>query len=221
MRSPLSPESGSGVLHNMSAPPRARIRVCPLRREDSALDAGDISPPSRGESGLALVTTIDLRCLIQSYFPNYRDSGYAGQPYWWDEGGLRGKAARREDLRLRCLVVLSRLAVGELRRPDRRVVFRLAGASTETLEQLWLDNVRRLKPGDLGLPPFGLIRPAPRPSLALQRTRYWEASPARALAVFSRHGGSVYSAGREPGLPDYQRPLRPIQLFAMNSGWTP
>ena len=131
---------------------------------------------------------------------------------WDDKDRLKGRAAYLKHLRLRCLVVLSRIAVGELRHPNRLPVFRLARTPVEELEAAYLHNVRRLDPLALGLPPFGLAKQIP----ANRHTPFpVETDPARALALLSRCSGTVYSAGREPLLPDYNQPSQTILVLGI------
>ena len=42
-----------------------------------------------------------------------------------------------------------------------------------------------------------------------------ETDPARALALLSRCSGTVFSAGREPLLPDYNHPIPTVLLFVV------
>jgi hypothetical protein len=207
-------ESVSGALHNMSAPPRTRVTVRPLGAVantggEPAADSADVV---RASTGLVPVVAISVERLIRQWFPDYLDTGRRGPDATWrDLGRLEGKAARLGNLRLRCLVVLSRLAVGEMKRPNRPEIFRLADTPVEALEAIYLDNVRRLDPLDHGLPPFGLVQSADGEGIA------WETEPARALAVLSRCGGTVYSAGREPRLPDYNWPISPVRLYGVTN----
>ena len=216
MRDQRKKASGDRVLHNMSAPPRTRVDVRPLRHQGQSFDGEEQRDLPGGDAGMVLITTVCLDCLIQHYFPHYQDiSPVDGRPSWRDGRRLKGTAARRDNLRLRCLVVLSRLALCELRRPSRQVVHRLADVPAEELESTWLENVGRLRPEDHRLPTFGLVRPV---SPELLRGKAIEMSLARALIVVSRSGGSVYSRGRKPGLPNYSQPITPIELYGFSFG---
>lgn len=216
MRARRERTRGGAALHNMSAPPRTTIEVRPLRaRGEDRRKEREASAPG-AEAGLVLVTTVSLPVLLGRHFPGYEDAGPDDGPARWHDGEeSAGEPGKRASLRLRCLVVLSALAVGAPGRHDRQAVEGLADASVEELEAAWLTNVGRLRPEELGLPPFGLVRPAPSPGPLGEET---EASLARALAVVSRTGGSVYCASREPVLPDYQRPFRPLRLYGVGRG---
>ena len=220
-------ETGPGprlrALHNMSAPPRTRITVRPLRPGAGVRRTGPAEMRYEGptaddatvvaaSTGLVPVALLSPVLLTQHWFPTYVDEGPVGTGATWkDKDKLKGRAAYLKHLRLRCLVVLSRIALGELRRPNRESVFRLARARLEALEAAYLENVRRLDPLALSLPPFGFAKPI---------TGYTdlvpvETDPARALALLSRCSGTVFSAGREPLLPDYNRPIPAVLVFGV------
>ena len=204
-------ELPAGALHNMSAPPRTRITVRPLRQS-----TGPIEFPGRkrdtGATGMTPIALISLPRLIQHWFPRYldRSAGNKG-PAWRDQSRLKGPAASTRNLRLRCLVVLSRVAAGELKKPTRRSIFRLAAVPVEGLEEMYLERVRRIRPLDHDLPPFAFVRPVEESRRELPES---ETDPARALALLSRCSGTVYSAARSPLLPDYGRRQAPLRVFA-------
>jgi hypothetical protein len=204
-------QPAGGALHNMSAPPRTRIEVRPLRRGEAPEHKSPSPAPPGAESGMTLLATVSLAHLIRRYFPPYRDVGADGQNPVWEAPDSPGEGtAPCTNLRLCALVALSEQALNESEPPDPRALHRLAKLSVEDLEAAWLAHVRRLRPGDHRLPPFGLVQPvdpARLEEIAL------ETSPARAAIIVSRSGGPLYSPGRAPGLPDYTRPLRPLRLY--------
>ncbi len=200
-----------GALHNMSAPPRTRIEVRPLRRGEAPENESASPAPPGADSGMTLLATVSLAHLIRRCFPPYRDVGADGRtPVWEAPDPPWEGTAPCTNLRLCVLVALSELALNESQPPDPQALRRLAGLSVEDLEAAWLDHVRRLRPEDHRLPPFGLVQPvdpARLEEIAL------ETSPARAAIIVSRSGGPLYNRGRAPGLPDYTRPLRPLRLY--------
>ena len=209
-------QPAGGALHNMSAPPRTRIEVRPLRRDtDPGKESTSTAPPG-ADSGMTLLATVSLAHLIRRSFPAYRDVGADGQNPVWEAPDPPGEsAAPCANLRLCALVALSELALNESEPPDPKALHRLAGLSVEDLEAAWLDHVRRLRPEDHRLPPFGLVRPV---DLAGLEESSLETSPARAVLIVSRSGGPLYNRGRTPGLPDYARPLRPVRLYGLTDG---
>ena len=214
----------SRVLNNMSAPPRSLITVRPLRPSTDVSRFGPVRLRTRRSvpdertvvamsTGLVPIALLSPALLARQWFPHYLDVRMAGSGASWDDKDrLKGRAAYLKHLRLRCLVVLSRIAVGELKHPNRLPVFRLAHTPVEELEATYLDNVRRLDPLALGLPPFGLAKPMPAGRSAPLQV---ETNPARALALLSRCSGTVYSAGREPLLPDYNQPSQTILVLGI------
>jgi hypothetical protein len=102
----------------MSAPPRTRIVVRPLRDGGEAHHGDGNTPGS--QSGLHLIATLSVDGLIRASFPQYRlcdtDPDTA---CWVDDPQRERHDVGSDNLRLRCLVLLSRLAVGT----DRRRLF--------------------------------------------------------------------------------------------------
>ena len=197
-------ETGNGALHNFPLPPKATIKVRPLRPKGliKGVLAGSRARAIGEGTGMMPMPAISVLRLIKRWFPVYLDS-------WRDWRLMEEESteAAAAHLRLRCLTMLSYLAVKSPRRVDRYMIFRMAETPVEELEAIYTENVRRLDPCDLGLPPFGLVREVEGSVLK------WETNPARALAVLSRISGMVYTSGREPRIPDYTWPILPICLY--------
>ena len=208
-------EAGMDALHNMSAPPRTRISIRPLHPQKPEADsqAPKGGSETNSDTGLQRFTTIAVDRLIQRWFPAFRvKRGDLSCVRWGDRARLTGRAENTEHLRLRCLIAISQLATGELLEINRRQVYALVGHTLEALEELFMDNIARLDPVALGLPPFALARPLGPGNISFRRLRV-ELNPARALALLSRTGGKVYSAGRTPVLPDTDRFIPPFALY--------
>ena len=208
----FGPRGGGSAVHNMSCPPRTRIAIRPLgiHKKRRWLRPGEHAQASA--CGLQLVTRLSVDHLIREWFPAFRvESKDADVTYWADSRELKGRATDVTNLRLRCLVVLSRLAIGELSAVTRRSVHALAGIPVEPLETASLENTARLDPRALGLPAFGLVHLDTKHD---QPAFPFELEPARALAFLSRAAGRVFSADRTPVVPRHARYRPPIALLA-------
>ncbi len=211
-----SERPAGGALHNMSAPPRTRIEVRPLRRGAAPGDESASPAPPGADSGMILLATVSLSHLIRRSFPPYRDVSADGRNPVWEASGTPWEgAASCANLRLCVLVALSEQALNESQPPDLRALRRLAGLSVEDLEEAWLAHARRLRPEDHRLPPFGLVRPV---DLTEPEESVLETSTARAVIIVSRSAGSLFIRGRTPVLPDYTRPLGPVRLYGFADG---
>jgi len=200
-------EPVAGALQNMSAPPRMRIAVRPLKRTIGKEPAAPTLLWQ--ENRLHRIASVSIDTLIRHHFPAFQAKpGDDRGASWTDVATLKGRESDTSDLRLRCLVVISRLATGGLKKLTRRSVFALAGKQTADLEARYLENVARLDPVLLGLPPFGLVRLGDGTSS--------ETDPARALALLSRAAGNIYCSARTPVLPQHERHQEPLSLYAYN-----
>jgi len=197
----------------MSAPPRTHIVVRPLRGRMKSKARHDPTSTPGGHGGLHHVATLCVDQLIRTWFPGYRlcdtDPDTA---VWVDDRPRERPDVEFDHLRLRCLVLLSRLAVGTRKRITRRSVVALAAHSPESLETEYLDNVAQLDPRELGAPPIGIVRRCGEKT----DSHNYEKDPARALALLSRIAGSVFSAERSPVLVDHLRHYPPVTIYAFN-----
>ena len=208
----FGPRGRGSALHNMSCPPRTRIAIRPLGIHEQSRSLRPGEHAQACASGLQLVTRLSVDRLIREWFPAFRVANKnADVVYWADRKTLKGRATNMANLRLRCLVVLSRLAIGEISEVTRRSVYALVDVSTESLETAYIENTVWLDPRACGLPAFGLVHlDADHDSRAFP----FELEPARALAFLSRSAGTVFSADRTPVVPQHARHKPPIALLA-------
>lgn len=187
---------GSGVLHNMSAPPKSRMTVQPLRSAGSeATMRSDQADSSSG--GLTWVMRIDLDRLIKAHLPAF-DSWIAdgelhpGRAPAASGIGLAAEAAPLpfpltgdHHLRLRCCVAVARAMAGSAP---------VTTASVEALRSLpheaLCDELRTLsaaiEPAPLLLPALGImVRPD-------GTDRVCEGSAERVLFALSRLRGDTF-----------------------------
>lgn len=168
-------------------------------------------------SGLTIeVARIDVDMLIRRYLPDYRNSSSPSGPgtapaAWKDsEWGHDGHGQPvpvgplLTQLRLRCLVVLSRFAVSGTTSFSREDVDILAATDYDALAEEYLNNVARIVPMDHDLPAIGYALPLTK------RVTKVETSLPRALAIISRTANGLFLAGHAPYLQDFdkQGPIR-------------
>ncbi len=152
---------------------------------------------------LHTVIQVDLDRLLRRYLPAYRVRCPGKRkrtiPAVWADG-TDGGGAR---LRTRCVVALSRLAVGKIQTLDRGAVDALAGTPEQTLHDEFLDNTAMLVPLALGLPNFAFVHPGdaclPAPEAAV------------GIAVLSRAQNGFFIACHDPVLHDWEL-AQPIRL---------
>ena len=189
-------------LHNMSAPPRMTVNVRALVPEQC--------PPTEryarvaaSATALRTVVHVDLDRLLASHLRGYRTC-CPGTP---SQTAARLQANRIKDrepyLRTRCVVALSRLAVGKITRLNLAAVMALAGMSEEALDDEYLENTAALEPLALGLPSFAFVHPGQK----LGATTDIHI----ALAVLSRAATGFFIASHDPYLHNWEK-LRPIRL---------
>jgi hypothetical protein len=185
------------VLHNMSAPPKSRMTVQPLRSAGSQTTVGTGLAVPRSSGGLAWVMRIDLDRLIKAHLPDFES--------WIADGELHpgGTPAASGDrlaleaaplpahltgdhyLRLRCCVAIARAMAGT------------AAVTTESVEALrglphesLCDELRNLnaaiEPAPLQLPALGIMT---RPD---GTDRVNEGNPARVFFTLSHLSGSTF-----------------------------
>ena len=208
----FGPKGKGDVVHNMSCPPRTCIAVRPLRVQERPRTGYQSGHAMACASGLQLVTRVSVDHLFREWFPAFRSSNKnTDVAYWANRKRPASRAPDTVNLRLRCLVVLSRLAIGDISGVTHRLVHALAGVSTESLETAYIENTARLDPRVYGLPAFGLVQPGGgHDSMAMS----FDLEPTRALAVLSRTAGTVFSAARTPVVPDHAHYIPPVALFA-------
>lgn len=164
---------GGRTLHNMSAPPRMRLRIRPLRREKPAGPSRDAPGPAAGVdgSGLRLITRLDPEVLVRRA-PDCGEETDTGQ------------------CRLAGLAALA-LAAADLP-PLAPAV--LAQRSREQLLDILREAAARLDPRALELPAIALVRrvsceaagAGPEPDIA------------RGIVLLTRTVGSLFIASRSP-----------------------
>jgi hypothetical protein len=191
------PPGHGNALHNMSAPPRSRMTVQPLRSADIQVTVSTPQAGSRSSSGLTWLMRIDLDRLIKAHLPGFES--------WIADGKLQpGNAADQNEtgdsvessplpaaltgdhyLRLRCCLAIAR-AMAENAPVTTHEVEALRSLPHETL----CDELRGLNaaidPGPLQLPALGIMT---RPD-DLDRTS--EGNPARVFFTLSRLSGSTF-----------------------------
>lgn len=168
-------------------------------------------------SGLTTeVARIDVDAFIRHYLPDYRGSfpqykPGIGPPAWKDSRWVRDTRSRPvlrggniDKLRLRCLVILSRLAVGKVTSVTRDDVDCLRTAGYKDITQEYLENVALIDPMDLDLPAVAYAYPLDKGVAKI------ETSPQRALAIISRTAAGLFLGGHSPYLQDFSKdgPIR-------------
>ena len=181
LTSPQAPFDSNltGVLQNMSAPPRMTITMQPLR--NSAPGAGNSPAGSLPTMQLRPVARVNIELMIDEMFP-------IDVPFFFREFTPK--------YRLAALVQISRDPGGDFNEAD------MAGLRHCTMEYLNDElrrNVAKINPVALGLPACGVV--VRNPSSDGPGIDY-ELDPARVLALISRTAGRVYVANRSPRVRD-------------------
>lgn len=198
LRSDTADTTANGTaLHNMSAPPRSKMTVKPLRTETREMTIRSGPAASSSSSGLAWVMRIDLDRLIEESLPDFHSwvaDGDVGQicagPGGRNITSSRIRAGETPTgdhyLRLRCCVVIARLAAGIDNSVSNARVEELRKQPHEAL----CDELRTLNaaidPTPLDLPALGMMT---RPD---GTDRAWETNPARVFYALSRLSGSTF-----------------------------
>jgi hypothetical protein len=193
----LGEPGGSGVLHNMSAPPKSRMTVQPLRVSGSEVPAGSTAASSCSSGGLAWVMRIDLDRLIKANLPAFESWIADGQLHPGAapaarENGVAVKAAPLPApltgdhyLRLRCCVAIARMMSG-----GGPVTTQDVEALRSLPHEALCDELRTLNaavdPAPLQLPALGIMT---RPD---GTDRSCEGNPVRAFFTLSRLSGSTF-----------------------------
>jgi hypothetical protein len=183
------------ALHNMSAPPRSRMTVQPLRSAGSQTTIGADPAASCSSGGLAWVMRIDLDRLIKAHLPNFESWIADGELHpdgAADKGSGKAETAPLpvmltgdHYLRLRCCVVIAR-AMAAAAPVTTQGVEALRNLPHETL----CDELRTLNaaidPAPLQLPALGIMT---RPD---DTDRACEGNPARVFFALSHLSGSTF-----------------------------
>jgi hypothetical protein len=185
------------ALHNMSAPPRSRMTVQPLRPAGSLTTVSAAPAGSRSSGGLAWVMRIDLDRLIKGHLPDFEswvadgELHPGGTPAASGDGlavgaaPLPGHLTGDHYLRLRCCVAIARAMAG-----GAPVTTQGVEALRELPHEALCDELRTLSaaidPAPLQLPALGIMT---RPD---DTDRVSEGNPARAFFALSHLSGSTF-----------------------------
>ena len=188
---------GSGVLHNMSAPPKSRMTVQPLRASSSQLTVSATRAASCSSGGLAWVMRIDLDRLIKAHLPAFESwiadgKLHPGGAHVTSGDGVAVKAAPLpvpltgdHYLRLRCCVTIARTMAAGV-----PVTTQDVEALRNLPHEALCDELRSLSaaidPAPLQLPALGVMT---RPDTT---DRLCEGNPARLFFALSHLSGSTF-----------------------------
>ena len=167
----LQEQGGASAFHNMSAPPKSRITLRPLREPEVTshrvppLSNSAVGNSIRAASGLAWVMRLDLDGLIEQYLPDFSD---------------------RFSYRLHCCLAIARLFSGLSATATQEDVDALRAMPYETVCDELREIDANIAQGALELPPIGLVIDADK------RKRPCETNPARVLFVLSRLNGTTF-----------------------------
>jgi hypothetical protein len=200
------PDAGTGAvespghgnaLHNMSAPPKSRMTLQPLRSTSSEAPVGSARAASCSSGGLAWVMRIDLDRLIKAYLPDFESWVADGELHPGGTpaasgDGLAVKAAPLpvpltgdHYLRLRCCVAIARTMAAGV-----PVTTQDVEAMRSLSHEALCDELRALSaaidPALLRLPALGIMT---RPD---GTDRPCECNPARVFFTLSRLSGSTF-----------------------------
>ena len=191
-----SPGHGN-ALHNMSAPPKSRMTVQPLRASSSQVPVGSARAASCASGGLAWVMRIDLDRLIKAHLPDFESWIADGQLHPGNPSETIGDDHKAETapvtatltgdhyLRLRCCVAIARAmaATVPVTTDDVEVLRSLP-------HEALCDELRTLNaaidPASLQLPALGIMA---RPD---DTDRVCEGNPARVFFALSHLSGSTF-----------------------------
>jgi hypothetical protein len=185
------------ALHNMSAPPRSRMTVQPLRPAGSLTTVSAAPAGSRSSGGLAWVMRIDLDRLIKAHLPDFEswvadgELHSGGTPAASGDGlaveaaSLPAHLTGNQYLRLRCCVAIARPMAG-----GAPVTTQGVEALRDLPHEALCDELRTLSaaidPAPLQLPALGIMT---RPE---GMDRPCEGNPARVFFALSHLSGSTF-----------------------------
>ena len=191
-----SPGCGN-ALHNMSAPPKSRMTIQPLRASSSLTTVSAAPVGSRSSGGLAWVMRIDLDRLIKAHLPDFESwvadgelhpggtPAASGDGLAVEAASLPAHLTGDHYLRLRCCVAIAR-AMAERVPVTTHDVEALRSLPHEML----CDELRSLNaaidPVPLQLPALGIMT---RPD---DTDRLSEGNPARVFFTLSHLSGSTF-----------------------------
>jgi hypothetical protein len=191
-----SPGRGN-ALHNMSAPPKSRMTVQPLRPAGSQATVGAGPTSSRSSGGLTWVMRIDLDRLIKAHLLDFESWVADGQLHPGSTAAPRQTGGKAEPtalsltltgdhyLRLRCCVAIARAMAG-----GAPVTTQGVEALRNLPHEALCDELRSLNaaidPTPLQLPALGIMT---RPE---GMDRPCEGNPARVFFALSRLSGSTF-----------------------------
>ena len=188
----------SGLLHNMSSPPKSRMTVQPLRPSSNQVTVRSVPSVTCSSSGLTWVMRIDLDRLIQDRLPEFAawmadgklNPGGSAPPVAAGPraGSSSSPATLTGDhhLRLRCCLAIAEAMTGAGTSVTTEGVEGLRALSHENLCDQLRTQCARIKPTSLSLPALGMTTPADR------EDRGCEESPERVFYVLSHLSGSTF-----------------------------
>ena len=189
-------------LHNMSAPPRMTVNVRVLVAEQ-CLETERYARVTASATALRTIVHVDVEHLLASHLRGYRTCCPRDRAQTTAHLQANRIKDKEPHLRTRCVVALSRLAVGKIDKLDAKAVAALAGTTQEALHDEYLENTAALDPLALGLPAFAFVHPG--------QTLGATTDLHIALAVLSRAGKGLFIASHDPVLHDFEQ-RQPIRL---------
>ena len=196
-------------LHNMSAPPRFTVNVRVLVAEQCP-ETERYARVTASATALRTVVHVDVDHLLASHLRGFRTSCPGSR----SQTTAHLQANRIKDkaplLRTRCVVALSRLAVGKIDTLDFAAVAALAGTTEEALDDEYLENTATLEPLALGLPAFAFVHPG--------ETLGATTDINIGLAVLSRAEKGLFIASHDPYLHNWEQPIRLALRVPLASG---
>jgi len=167
--------NSSASINNMSAPPRTKVEVRPLKRSDisNCTQLCDSVQPGYRE-----VFRLNIRSFVDQYVPRIQDT--------------LNTPENTSQIKLCRMVALSRLASSDSKRVEYNFDKPMMEESPERLIDEYISNVAQIQPLALGLPVF---------ATAIEVDGVVEGdivSPALGLAVLSRLSNSLFLATHSP-----------------------
>ena len=212
VREPLRYRSSRGRLDNMSAPPRSKVTIRPLRAPatTNGSDAGPDPMRLPGACNLRLVSRVRLDELITVTIPRTLANS------WTPATKATGidPNLTREYRRLLASVVLARRVTGEPQ-AGYAAIRAAAGQPQEALEDELFARVRQLDGRRLGLPAYGFIRHYPEWGCFLKVPA--ETDIARALYISTHCYGQSFLRDADP-LPLNHVASGMLDLVSTNEG---
>lgn len=195
------PAAGSGLLHNMSAPPRLKITLNPIQAPPRAAFSDGVAAADQLPQGLRLVARVDLEP-----FRARVDRGLEFDCRHIPGGGPW--ARRHSEIReMARLILITRMAQGL----PHQGMTALARRSHEYLADELRRRLQAIDAPGPGMPAFAIVcRGAP----VVEADVPLETDPARALSLVARVTGSVYVARREPRVASLLQAAAEYRFYA-------